>query len=409
MSRLSTLSLRSFAHRVVPGDGSDPMVDVATLASPLAGDRPSGESLRYEGTYDDIQAARHEEDPNLPQGVWQTAVKVADWKTVKTLCLQALDSKSKDLQIAVWLSEALARLHGFGGVAVGLELITALCQQQWSTLHPELDDDGDPEARLNCFSWLNEGMALCLSRLPLALAEDCPAFSFADIEAAAPEVDDEDDLPRDGGRRVPALRHILEALTLTPAEHVQACYWGIMRALAALDSLDAILAQQLERNQQPGFGRLRHVLNGAVGRLRRELDDRGLPTQKPQAIALVEAEAAPKDQDQDQEQDQDQDDSDGANKAESAPNGGMPSTRGEAAMPEETVLRGPIRSRGEAFEALAEAADFLSRTEPHSPVPYLIRRAIRWGGMPLADLLAELLEEGHDRMRLMEMLDMTQD
>jgi len=40
---------------------------------------------------------------------------------------------------------------------------------------------------------------------------------------------------------------------------------------------------------------------------------------------------------------------------------------------------------------LAEAADFLIRTEPHSPTPYLVRRAILWGSMSLEELLPELV------------------
>jgi hypothetical protein len=39
-------------------------------------------------------------------------------------------------------------------------------------------------------------------------------------------------------------------------------------------------------------------------------------------------------------------------------------------------------------------------------VPYLVRRAIRWGTMPLGDLLVELLEDGHDRTRIQELLGM---
>jgi type VI secretion system protein ImpA len=56
-----------------------------------------------------------------------------------------------------------------------------------------------------------------------------------------------------------------------------------------------------------------------------------------------------------------------------------------------TPLLPPIRSRAEAYRRLAEVADYLIRTEPHSPAPYLIRRAISWGGMTLEQLLPELV------------------
>jgi len=52
---------------------------------------------------------------------------------------------------------------------------------------------------------------------------------------------------------------------------------------------------------------------------------------------------------------------------------------------------GPVRSRAQAYQMLAEAADYLMKTEPHSPTPYLVRRAVAWGGMTLGELLQQIL------------------
>ena len=48
-------------------------------------------------------------------------------------------------------------------------------------------------------------------------------------------------------------------------------------------------------------------------------------------------------------------------------------------------------SREDAFRTLLQVADFFRRTEPHSPIPYLLDQAVRWGKMPLPELLNELL------------------
>jgi type VI secretion system protein ImpA len=64
-----------------------------------------------------------------------------------------------------------------------------------------------------------------------------------------------------------------------------------------------------------------------------------------------------------------------------------------------------IRSREEAYQRLAEAAEYLTRTEPHSPTPYLIRRAITWGSLSLPELMHELVRsEGElaDIFRLLQ-------
>lgn len=54
---------------------------------------------------------------------------------------------------------------------------------------------------------------------------------------------------------------------------------------------------------------------------------------------------------------------------------------------------GGIRDREQAYRQLEEAARFLLRTEPHSPAPYLVMRAVSWGHMSLGELLAELLPD----------------
>jgi type VI secretion system protein ImpA len=65
---------------------------------------------------------------------------------------------------------------------------------------------------------------------------------------------------------------------------------------------------------------------------------------------------------------------------------------------------GPIRNRNDAYRRLADAADFLARTDPHSPAPYLVRRAIAWGDMPLGDLVANLIRNDGDRSEINRLL-----
>jgi type VI secretion system protein VasJ len=65
---------------------------------------------------------------------------------------------------------------------------------------------------------------------------------------------------------------------------------------------------------------------------------------------------------------------------------------------------GPITNRKVAFERLKEVADYLRRTEPHSPVAYLVQRAIKWGDMPLENVIAELVKNNDVRKQIMETL-----
>lgn len=70
---------------------------------------------------------------------------------------------------------------------------------------------------------------------------------------------------------------------------------------------------------------------------------------------------------------------------------------------------GPITNRKVAFERLKEVADFLRRTEPHSPVSYLVQRAIKWGDMSLENVISELVKNNDVRKQIMETLGVKQD
>jgi len=65
---------------------------------------------------------------------------------------------------------------------------------------------------------------------------------------------------------------------------------------------------------------------------------------------------------------------------------------------------GPISNRKVAFERLKEVADYLKRTEPHSPVAYLVQRAIKWGDMSLESVITELVKNNDVRKQIMETL-----
>ena len=93
--------------------------DLSALLAPLPGADPTGESLRYAPVYAQIRDARFEEDQNLPMGEWTRPLKRADWQAMETLCVQALSTRTKDLQVAGWLTEAWTRRHGLAGLLAG--------------------------------------------------------------------------------------------------------------------------------------------------------------------------------------------------------------------------------------------------------------------------------------------------
>jgi type VI secretion system protein ImpA len=64
-----------------------------------------------------------------------------------------------------------------------------------------------------------------------------------------------------------------------------------------------------------------------------------------------------------------------------------------------------IVDRSHAYRLLQLIADYLERHEPHSPTPYLLRRAVGWGRMSLAELMQEIVQEEGDLNRYLALLD----
>ena len=100
------------------------------LLNPISPDRPAGENLWYAPVYDKIKEARREEE-DKPQGDFKTERKTADWPLTAKLIGEALATKTKDLQLAVWLAEAMLRREGIAGLRDTLDLLRGLLENFW--------------------------------------------------------------------------------------------------------------------------------------------------------------------------------------------------------------------------------------------------------------------------------------
>ena len=61
-------------------------------------------------------------------------------------------------------------------------------------------------------------------------------------------------------------------------------------------------------------------------------------------------------------------------------------------------------SRAQAYQLIELAASYLSEHEPHSPTPYLLRRAVMWGTLSLPELMREVMRTEGDASRFFAML-----
>jgi type VI secretion system protein ImpA len=356
------------------------------LLSPVATEPPCGASLRYDPIYTDIRLAREEDDPNLPMRQWERPLKKADWLFIETQCFQALAKKSKDLQLVAWLTEAWMRLYGLQGLAAGLKLMHDLPVAFWEDIHPQMSD-GDSEARKAPFEWVSESLAVSLKVhvVMMTILERSPSkITLVEWDRlTAEDVHAQDILqPKKESATAefqlePISRSELLTLAQSPAhaESLLLQLSQVRECIQTVQNLQKFLDEKLAM-EAPNLSKLMSCLS-AFDRVLASLApklDKGSSPPHPQSSSPVEATVA----------------------------------QGQTAMqePSEHNLQNPEwqsgqwRTREEAYATLEAVASYLQQREPHSPTPYLIQKAVRWGRLPLPELMKEIMREEGDLNRM---------
>jgi type VI secretion system protein ImpA len=238
------------------------VLDVEALLAPIAGDNPSGRGLAYEPEYDAIRAARRAED-DAPQGDWQRRAKVAEWDRVIELAEGCLRAKTKDLQVAAWLTEALARSRGFAGLRDGLRLLHGIEDRFWETFYPEIDD-GDLETRHGPFLFLDATLPMLIRALPLT--EGFVGQRYSHLRWQESRATDNVGL-RDKGEMEALLaegkidsKGFDDAVAQTPRRFYEALCDDLAGAIEAFKALDRETDRRFGR-EAPGLGNVRRALD----------------------------------------------------------------------------------------------------------------------------------------------------
>jgi type VI secretion system protein ImpA len=342
------------------------------LLNPIPGQNPSGEDLRYALVYDQIKEARREEEES-DQGEWKHEIKKADYPLVVKLASEAIAGKSKDLQIAAWLTEALLRTEGFSGLKQGLVLLRGLVGNFWETLYPQLED-GDAELRAAPLEWVGSNLILPLQMAPLNKAR----HGWLDYtESKKVGYEHQADTDEKKAARTQALQQgkiapedFDKSFTETPKVFYVNAEAVLDEGAAALQDLDTFCSEKFGdiapsfRELKKWLETIRHSVHLLLQKKREtEPDTVEATTGAPVAAAGRKGTAG----------------------EGSAPLGGM-AGRAPAATPGILIPLGEREppARREAIASAARAAAALRKLDPYSPAPYLMMRGLRWGELRAA-------------------------
>jgi type VI secretion system protein ImpA len=352
------------------------------LLTPIPGDNPSGVDVRYDNKlliYDKIKEARRQDD-DLAQGEWEHERKTAQFPQVVKLAQEALAEKSKDLQLAAWLTEALLHTEGFSGFRQGLELCLGLSQNFWDSLYPPIED-GDAELRAAPLEWLGTALVIPVRQTPLTSAghdwlkyKESRSVGYENQVQGDKQKKDRESKIADG-KLTP--EEFDKAFVETPKAFYAKAEKDLDASLATLASLDELTTEKCG-DVAPSFTKLKEALE-EVRLVVHTLLEKKRETE-PDPVEEIPVDAA---------------------EGEAGEGGAARSASGVSSITISVLTSSEPPDRREAIASVAKAAAFLRKREPHSPAPYLMIRGLRWGELRAAALLSDptLLEAPPTELR----------
>jgi type VI secretion system protein ImpA len=322
-------------------------LDIDALLAPIPGAKPAGDATAYSYRLrEKLGNLRVEERPeDFDDATRPEQLKRADYPAVVRLATEALTSQSKDLRIVCHLIEALAKSSGFAGLRDGLCLLKRLIAECWDRLEPSIED-GDLDARSSPLANLldDPDRGFCfpntIRQLPVFAGQS--VLSWQKV-LTKKEPDDEKTIALVQAKATPqALAPIKEA--------IEGCLIELAELTKALD--------EQFKETSPGLLNLKKALEDA---------QRMVASLLPRSAAAPQASAAA---------------SPAADQATPSAVATIPASYVNVASAREAV-----------YGDLTRAAETLAQLEPHSPIPYLVRRAVDLGKLPFPQLMQQLIRE----------------
>lgn len=375
-----------------------PEIIESKLLAPLTDGSGVGSYLRYDPVYDKIREARKEDDENLSQGVWQHDLKKADFVTVEILCSETLEFRSKDIQIAAWLTDAWLALDAMRGFGRGIKLCKDLCITYWGNIYPQEDDDG-LEARIRIFEWMSEQFSNRLMSVPLTyhpMLQEYPTLTLADwVSALSTEsvakrsTDAQKILSEAENKGKITLGAFRKTLSTTDGRYLQRVFVSAQDARSEIEALVEFLSQKLGK-QASGFGRVKACLDDILRITKTTLEQRDLPLTYDENEALEEVPVLTEQHPQ------------YVNTAEFSE-----SLKQDVETHLVSGIHDDVRSihgRKDAYQALREIGEFLAKLDPHSPSPALLEMLVGWENKSLPEILEDLSSAPSNTQMLIRLL-----
>lgn len=344
------------------------MIDIDGLAKPVSDTDPVGENTEYTDLAALERLAAGTPGTLDPKTQAMIGGEEPDWSKVRKVAVE-LFGRTKDLRVTCILTRSELALEGLSGLGQGLMLTARLVSDYWDAVYPQLDkDDGDdPIERLNALAYLNAptGFLASLRRTPIVESRAVGRFNLRDLDMSSGR------LPAPEGVSPPSPELLAAAWQSGDPAANLARLDSVNNALKGIGEVEAVFREHA--SERPDFDGLKQNLRRVkefYDTLAKAGDpsvegDGGLRDVEPEEILTSQRVAS--------------------------------GSAGGATM----ARAGGLTSRADAVRMLKEVSGFLRRTEPSSPAPMFVDRAVKVLQMDFAAIVRELMPDAKDRIELL--------
>jgi type VI secretion system protein ImpA len=288
------------------------------------------------------------------------------WKTVISIAPNILTDHGKDLEVSSWFIEAMTRIQGFDGLLFCFKLTNQLIERYWDGLYPLPDEDG-LLTRVASLAGLNgegaEGVLISpIRNIPITEGNhDSGPFSFFKYKQALDAQKIVDIKVRE--EKFSKLEFTPDDIEKAVSQSSDTFYLNlrnnIVNCISEYKKISKNLDELCGASIAPPTSKIINILERCLGAVK-HLAKNKLP------IETIEVQT----------------------ELEGTDNSNSESNKN----PSEKV-----NTRDAAFKQLHDISDFFLRTEPHSPISYVLAKAVKWGNMPLDELIGELIPDSSSR------------
>ncbi|MGR4990810.1 ImpA family type VI secretion system protein [Vibrio rotiferianus] len=371
---------------------STPLSDDSICGVYLKLDKGAFRPLRNEFNVAQTALRKLSQNPSADEKDSLQEACLNSWKTLSDSLFEQFSNTTRDIELISWFVAAQFLLDTtLESAANSLEWLADLSEKHWDHLNPVLpveklksDDDKGKEreqadAKVKAFFQLvgdsEESSILYAPMLQLPLVGEVTFFDFQSAE------------------RKGEISLLKSTLTTTVAQERSAIQFKMenaKRCISQLERLSALVSTHCQSvgSQSINFGFAKSLLTRVENALVHLSGIKLAPKVEAKTIEQEVAESSASEGDQPSHMDEKQIEP-------------IPMASEQAQTVSQHLHAGNLSELGNlnnmnrdlAFHLLREVSDYFRQSEPHSPISFLLEKAIRWGYLSLPELLQEMMSE----------------